>query len=45
MKYAVEMGTGVMIFMPSFIRIGSGIQKMMWWGEFTDRQTDRQTIL
>jgi hypothetical protein len=27
MKYAVEMGSGAMIFIPSFIQIGSGIQK------------------
>jgi hypothetical protein len=27
MKYAVEMGSGGMIYIPSFINIGSGIQK------------------
>jgi hypothetical protein len=27
MKYAVEMGSGVMINIPSFMKIGSGIQK------------------
>jgi hypothetical protein len=26
MKYAVEMGSGAMIYIPSFIKIGSGIQ-------------------
>jgi hypothetical protein len=25
MKYAVEMGSGAMIYIPSFIKIGSGI--------------------
>jgi hypothetical protein len=28
MKYAVEMGSGAMIYIPSFIKIGSGIQKL-----------------
>jgi hypothetical protein len=27
MKYAVEMDTGALIYVPSFIKIGSGIQK------------------
>jgi hypothetical protein len=27
MKYAVEMGSGAMTYIPSFIKIGSGIQK------------------
>jgi hypothetical protein len=29
MKYAIEMGSGAMIYMPSFIKIGSGIQKLI----------------
>jgi hypothetical protein len=29
MKYAVEMGSGAMIYTPSFIQIGSGIQKLI----------------
>jgi hypothetical protein len=29
MKYAVEMGSGAMVYIPSFIKIGSGIQKFM----------------
>jgi hypothetical protein len=29
MKNAVEMGSGVRIYIPSFIKIGSGIQKLM----------------
>jgi hypothetical protein len=28
MKYAVEMGSSSMIYTPSFIKIGSGIQKL-----------------
>jgi hypothetical protein len=28
-KYAVEMGSGAMIYIPSFIQIGSGIQKLI----------------
>jgi hypothetical protein len=29
MKYVVEMGSGVIIYIPSFIKIGSGIQKLV----------------
>jgi hypothetical protein len=36
-KYAVEMGSGVMICIRSFIKIGSGIQKLIAGG-FTDTQ-------
>jgi hypothetical protein len=39
MKYAVEMGPGVKIYISNFIKIGSDIQKMMW-----DTQTDSMVI-
>jgi hypothetical protein len=29
MKCAVEMGSGAMIYIPSFIKIGSGIHKLI----------------
>jgi hypothetical protein len=29
MKYAVEMGSGAMIYIPSFIKFGSSIQKLI----------------
>jgi hypothetical protein len=29
MKYAVEMGLGALIYIPSFIKIGSGIQTLI----------------
>jgi hypothetical protein len=29
MKYAVEMRSGAMTYIPSFINIGSGIQKLI----------------
>jgi hypothetical protein len=29
MKYAVEMGSGAMIYIPSFGKIGSGIEKLV----------------
>jgi hypothetical protein len=29
MKYAVEMGLDAIIYTPSFIKIGSGIQKLI----------------
>jgi hypothetical protein len=30
MKYAIETGSASMIYVPSFIKIGSGIQKLEW---------------
>jgi hypothetical protein len=29
MKYAIEMGSSAMIYIQSFMKIGSGIQKLM----------------
>jgi hypothetical protein len=44
MKYAVEMGSGAMIYIPSFIKIGSAIQKLI--GGYTYRQHgDRISLL
>jgi hypothetical protein len=41
MKYAVEMDSGAMIYIPSFIKIGSAIQKLTieGGGAFTDMLT------
>jgi hypothetical protein len=36
MKYAVEMGSDAMIFMPGLITIGSGNQNLKGGGGFTD---------
>jgi hypothetical protein len=41
MKYAVEMGLGAMIYIPSLIKIGSGIKKLTGGG---DLQTDSMEI-
>jgi hypothetical protein len=38
MKYAVEMGSGAMIYVPSFTKIGSGVQKLR--GETQRQQGD-----
>jgi hypothetical protein len=38
MKYAAEMGSGAMIYIPSFIKTGLCIQKSIG-EEFTDTQT------
>jgi hypothetical protein len=38
MKYAVEMSLGAMIYMPSFIKTGLGIQKLMGGGGGVHRQ-------
>jgi hypothetical protein len=32
MKYAIEMVSGAMIYIPNFIKIGSGIQMLMGEG-------------
>jgi hypothetical protein len=40
MKYAVEIGPGAMIYIPRFVQIGSGIQKLMGGGGGS--QTHRQ---
>jgi hypothetical protein len=37
MKYAFEMGSGAMIYIPYFIKTGSGIQKLI---EGTHRHSD-----
>jgi hypothetical protein len=42
MKYAVEMGSGAMIYVPGFIKNGSGIQKLI--GGFLDRHADSMEI-
>jgi hypothetical protein len=41
MKYAVEMGSGAMIYIPSFIKISSGIQKLI---RGIRRHTDNMVI-
>jgi hypothetical protein len=41
MKYAVEMSSGAVIYVPSSIKIGSGIQKLI--GGYTDTHTQTAT--
>jgi hypothetical protein len=41
MKYAAEMGLGAMIYTPSFINIGSSIQKLI----ARDSDTHKSTLL
>jgi hypothetical protein len=41
MKYAVEMGSGAMIYIPSFLMTGSAIQKLI--GVDTHTNTDAYT--
>jgi hypothetical protein len=41
MKYAVEMGSDAMIFIPNFVKIGSGIQKMIGEDTYADTQTEK----
>jgi hypothetical protein len=45
MKYAVQMGLGAILYILSFIKIGSGIRKFMGGGAIhthRDTQTARQ---
>jgi hypothetical protein len=42
MKYIIEMGSGAMIYIPSFIKIGSGIQKLIGG---IHRHTERMEIM
>jgi hypothetical protein len=44
MKYAVGMGSGEIIYIQSFIKIGSGIQNLMGGGGGTHRHTDSTEI-
>jgi hypothetical protein len=41
MKYAIEMGPVAMIYKPTFIKIGSGTQKLIRGRKFTGTQTHR----
>jgi hypothetical protein len=46
MKYAVKMGSGAMIYHPSFIKIGLSIQKLMGGDTQTHRRHgDRISLL
>jgi hypothetical protein len=43
MKYTVEMGSVAMIYIPNFIKIGSGVQKIM--GEIHRKHGDLISII
>jgi hypothetical protein len=45
MNHAVVMGSDVMIYIPSFIKIRSGIQKLIWGGGFLQKQYGDLIIL
>lgn len=38
MNYAVDIGSGAMVFMPGFIETGSGSQKLIWRDAHTYRE-------
>jgi hypothetical protein len=40
MNYSFEMGSGTVIYIPSFINIGSGIQKLMGRGNAQTHRTE-----
>jgi hypothetical protein len=39
MKYVVEMGSGAMMYIPYFMKIGSEIWKLLGGGGYIDTQT------
>jgi hypothetical protein len=43
MNYAVKMGSGAMIYIPNFTKIGSAIQKFLVMDTHTDTQKARQS--
>jgi hypothetical protein len=43
MNYSTEMGSGAMIYIPSFMKIGSGIRKLIG-GIHIQTHTDRKVI-
>jgi hypothetical protein len=43
MKYAAEMSSGAMMYVPYFIKIGAGIQNFMGGG--VQRHAERMVIL
>jgi hypothetical protein len=43
MKYAVEMNSDAMIYVPSFIKTGSAIQKLI--GEHTDTHREHSDLI
>jgi hypothetical protein len=44
-KCAVEMGSGAMIYVPSFMKIGPGIQKLKGGGGTRRQHGDRISVL
>jgi hypothetical protein len=43
MKYVVEMGTGGMLYIADFMKIGSGIQQLLRKDTHTDTHTHTRT--
>jgi hypothetical protein len=42
MKFAIDVGSGAMIDVPSFIKIGSNVPKLLW--EYSCRHTESKAI-
>jgi hypothetical protein len=43
MKYTIEMSSDAMVYIPSFVKIDSGIQELMGGGGNTGTQTARKS--
>jgi hypothetical protein len=44
LKYAVEMGSAAMVYIPRFIKIGSGNEKLIGEDSQTHKHTDSMEI-
>jgi hypothetical protein len=44
MNYAVEMASGGVIYIPRFIKVGSGGQKLLWGDTHRDTHIDSKVI-
>jgi hypothetical protein len=45
MKYAFEMDSGATIYIPSFIKIGPGIQRLMGGNTYRHRQRQEDELV
>jgi hypothetical protein len=45
MKYAVNMGLGALIYVPSFITFGGDVQNVIWGDKQTHNQEEDHTSI
>jgi hypothetical protein len=44
MKYVAEIGSDTVTYVPSFIKTGSGFEKIIRWGTKARREEDRVSL-